>query len=79
MSVPPHDPHQRHPQQPPPPPQMVPARRGMGFAGHGFNWTLTLCTCGMWLPMYWCWWATVRSWQAWRNMRNRKKYRKVYG
>lgn len=89
----PQDPGQQYQQgQMPPPPaqpqvvyvqaperQAVNARRGMSAAGHGFNWTLTFWTCGMWLPIYWSWWATVRSWQAWRNWRNRKKHYKVYG
>lgn len=60
-------------------PAPVRAKRGMSASGHGFNWTLTLFTCGMWLPFYWGWWATVRCWQAWRNWRNRKKHYKVYG
>jgi hypothetical protein len=82
------------PQQPytgptaPPPPQQVvyvqtgpmpvPAKKGMTRSGHGFNWTLILLTGGLWLPMYWGWWATVRCAQAWRNHRNRKRYFKVY-
>jgi hypothetical protein len=57
----------------------IPAKRGMSRSGHGFNWTLILLTGGLWLPMYWGWWATVRSVQMWRNHRNRKKYFKVYG
>lgn len=61
------------------PPSPVHARRGMSMAGHGMNWTLVLFTCRMWLPMYWSWWACVRSWQVYRNMRNRRKHRKVYG
>ncbi|TDD97711.1 hypothetical protein [Actinomadura rubrisoli] len=63
--------------QAPPPP--VPGRRGMSLVGHGFNWTLTFFTCGLWLVVYGFWWATVRSLQVWRNWRNRKKYNKVYG
>lgn len=77
-----------YPQQmPPPPPQVVyvqtgpapaPGRRGMTKTGHGFNWTLTIFTCGMWLPFYWGWWATVRCVQAWRNHRRRKRHNQTF-
>jgi len=51
----------------------------MSLAGHGFNWTLVLLTCGMWLPLYFMWWLTVRSIQVCRNLANRRRVRKHYG
>lgn len=84
---------QPYPGPMPPPPQMqqqqqivyvqtgpgpLPGRRGMTKTGHGFNWTLTIFTCGMWLPMYGCWWATVKCVQAWRNHQERKRYNQTF-
>ncbi|WP_289009059.1 hypothetical protein [uncultured Thermomonospora sp.] len=69
----------QHAYPPPPPPQVVYHKRGMSLAGHGFNWTLVLLTCGMWLPLYFMWWLTVRSIQVCRNLANRRRVRKHYG
>jgi hypothetical protein len=34
----------------------VTKQRGLSAGAHGRHMMLTICTCGLWLPVYGCWW-----------------------
>jgi len=48
------------PPQAPPPPRVVKSvekQRGLGGCSHGVHLTLTICTCGVWGAVWFCWWV----------------------
>ena len=45
-----------HAPQPRQPHKSVTKKRGLSAGAHGRHMMLTICTCGLWLPFYGCWW-----------------------
>lgn len=43
-------------QQAPMPRKAVTKHRGLSAGAHGRHLMLTVCTCGLWLPVWGCWW-----------------------
>lgn len=41
---------------PPHPRKAVTKKRGVSMRGHSWNFVLTVCTCGAWAPVWFCWW-----------------------
>lgn len=40
----------------PPPKKAVTKKRGLSAGAHGRHLLLTVCTCGLWLPVWGAWW-----------------------
>lgn len=60
-AYPPPPPHGAYPPQPGPyyPPQPykgVQKKRGLSMAGHSGHAIVSVLTCGLWLPVWFCWW-----------------------